>query len=177
MRKIIFLSIALFMFNFANAQRNVIKVNPLAMAFGSISFSYETLISDKGAIEVSAAYTSLGVSVGSNADAKASGFGLGVGYKAYFSKTKDAPRGWYAEPNLGYSSVTTTANESDGSVSLFNLGALGGYQWIFGGGDSGFALDLGLGFNYINGSSSGDVSGLTLSGIIPAGKVSIGYGF
>lgn len=177
MKKIIFLTIALLLFNFANAQRNVIKVNPIAMAFGSISFSYETLISDNGAIEVSAAYTSIGVSVGSDADVKANGFGLGLGYKAYFSKTKDAPRGWYVEPNLGYSSISTGANEADGSVSLFNLGALGGYQWIFGGSESGFALDLGLGFNYINGSSSGDVSGLTLSGVIPAGKVSIGYGF
>ncbi len=177
MRKTLPLALALLMFATVNAQKNVVKVNPLGLIFGSLNASYERALSDKSAIEFSLDYTTVNVTVDSGENAKATGLGLGAGYKIYFSKNNVAPRGWYAEPNLNYASVSASSGNEEGKVNAFSVGALGGYQWVFGGSDSGFALDLGLGFQYFSASTTGNVNDTGLSGFIPAAKLAIGYGF
>ncbi|NER15699.1 DUF3575 domain-containing protein [Spongiivirga citrea] len=158
----------------ASGQQNVVKVNPLGLAFGAAQFSYERAISDKGAFEVSLAYTRINASFGVD-EAKATGFGAEGKYKFYFSSSKEAPRGWYAAPVVSYSSASAESGSSSGDVSAFSGGAVAGYQWVFGGGSTGFALDLNLGAQYVSASTSGDVSGVDIDGILPRLGVSIGY--
>ncbi|NNE33280.1 MAG: DUF3575 domain-containing protein [Winogradskyella sp.] len=176
MKKLLFISaIAIFGFSKINAQENVIKINPIGLAFGAAQFSYERAVNDNSAAELSLAYTSLNANFSSGEEAKVTGFGAEGKYKFYFSSTYNAPRGWYAAPVINYSSISGESNSDDGTVSIFGAGAIGGYQWIFGGGQTGFALDLNLGVQYINASTSGDIESLTIDGILPRLGVSIGY--
>ena len=95
----------------------------------------------------------------------------------YFSSSKDAPRGWYGAPVVNFSSANGKSGSSEGKFSLFGAGAVAGYQWVFGGSDTGFALDLNFGAQYINAKTSGDISGITLDGVIPRIGLSLGYAF
>lgn len=177
MKKLLIFCIALVAFGSINAQENVVKVNPLGLLFGSANAGYERVLNESSAVELSVNYTSIKTTVGVDADAKATGFGFGAGYKLYFSKSKTAPRGWYGEPNVSYAMTSAKSGNSEGKINMFAVGALGGYQWVFGGNDSGFALDLGLGFNYINATTSGDINDAKINGIVPALKLALGYAF
>ena len=157
------------------AQENVIKVNPLGLLFGSAQLGYETALNEKSAVELSLAYSSVKATVGSDSDAKATGFGGEGKYKFYFSSNYDAVRGWYAAPVATYASTKASSDDSEGKLSYFGVGAVAGYQWVFGGGDSGFALDLNLGAQYISANTSGDISVVTIDGILPRLGLSLGY--
>jgi len=176
MKKLIFITIALLTVSFVNAQKNVIKINPVGLAFGAAQLSYEYALNDKNALEISMAYSSAKVSFDAD-EVKANGFGAEGKYKIYFSTTKVAPRGWYAAPVLTYSSASAKSDDSEGKLSVFAAGAVAGYQWIFGGRETGFALDLNLGAQYLSASTSGDISGVAVEGILPRIGLSLGYGF
>ncbi len=49
----------------ANAQKNVIKANPLGLAFGVGDFSYERVVSDNQAFEIGLSFASAKVTSGS----------------------------------------------------------------------------------------------------------------
>lgn len=112
MKKSIF-CLAIFMIALVklNAQENVVKVNPLGLAFGVSQLSYERALDSNSAAELSLAYTSLNASFGST-EAKVSGFGGEIKYKFYFSSSNDAPRGWYAAPLVNYSSASGSSGSS-----------------------------------------------------------------
>jgi hypothetical protein len=105
------------------------------------------------------------------------GFGAEAKYKLYFSSSNNAPRGWYGAPLVNFSSASGKSGSSEGKISLFGAGAVAGYQWVFGGNDTGFALDLNFGAQYVNVKTSGDISGITLDGILPRIGLSLGYAF
>jgi hypothetical protein len=158
----------------ANAQKNVIKANPLGLAFGVGDFSYERVVSDNQAFEIGLSFASAKVTSGSEVVSSSAIGGEGK-YKFYFSSAKDAPRGWYAAPFVSY--AVSSANNSAGTdigFSTFSGGALAGYQWVFGGGDSGFALDLNFGAQYMSVSATESTS-VNIQGFLPRLGLSIGY--
>jgi hypothetical protein len=77
-------------------------------------------------------------------------------------------RGVYAAPFASYTGVD--------NYGFATVGAVGGYQFIFGGGDSGFALDLyaGLRYNMIPNATSDTTFG---NGVGATFGLAIGYGF
>lgn len=153
----------------ASAQKNVIKVNPLGLLFGSASVSYERVLTPKSAFQVNALYGNLSFS-----DFSYSSFGAGVDYRIYLSKTKEAPVGFYVSPGLAYNNLTFAVLSDKATVSSFALKGLAGYQWVWGG----FDLDLFGGFNYsFGGNVSLNGSNYGVSGFGPALGVSIGYAF
>ena len=174
MKKLL-LSIAMVALAFtASAQENVVKLNPLALAFGSFEVSYERVVSESNSIEVALAYSSLKVNTsGGQVDAKTEGFGVEGKYKFYFADNN--PRGWYAAPAVSYSNTSLDSNNEKGDLSYFGVGAVAGYQWVFGGGDSGFALDLNLGAQYASVTTSGSISSTSIDGILPKLGLSLGY--
>lgn len=174
MRKL-FLAIAILAISFvANAQKNVIKANPLALAFGSFEVGYERVVSESSSIELSMAYSSLKVTTSKGqSGATANGFGVEGKYKFYFSD--ETPRGWYAAPVVSYSGTSLDSNDEKGEISFFGAGAVAGYQWVFGGGNSGFALDLNLGAQYASVSTSGSITGTNINGFLPKLGLSLGY--
>lgn len=158
----------------ANAQKNVVKANPLALAFGSFEVGYERVVSESSSVELAVAYSSLKVNtIGGQVDAKSEGFGVEGKYKFYFGD--ETPRGWYAAPVVSYSSTSLDSAGESGDFSFFGAGAVAGYQWVFGGGDSGFALDLNFGAQYASISTSGSISSTGIEGFLPKLGLSLGY--
>ncbi len=146
-------------------QKNVIKTNPIALAFGSFNASYEKVLNTKSSVIFSGHYMFqfLGLDVQAG--------GLGAAYRYYFTHAKrEVPTGFYLNPEIAFSFGSGKAANEDvrSSFSSFGIGAELGYQWVW---DSGFALDLGIGPMYRSGilSKSG--------GIGPAITIAIGYAF
>ena len=158
----------------ANAQKNVVKVNPLGLVFGSLDVSYERVISDKAAVEVGFAYSSFDVTSG-NTKVSTNGYGVEGKYKFYFSSEKDAPKGWYGAPFVAYSVSSVDSDGVKGDANSFAAGALAGYQWVFGGSDSGFSLDLNFGAQYISASAKGNIDSVSIDGFLPRLGLSLGY--
>jgi hypothetical protein len=176
MKKVVFIAvIALVGLGNVNAQKNVVKVNPLGLVFGSTEIGYERVLSEKSSVELALAYSSSSVTLGGSTSSDATGFGAEGKYKFYFSSSKDAPKGWYVAPVVTYTSTTAESGGSKGKLSSFGGGALAGYQWVFGGGDSGFALDLNFGAQYVSAEASGDITSFDLSGFVPKLGLSLGY--
>ncbi len=151
-------------------KKNVIKVNPLNLIFGGINISYERVLFPSGALQVGLTFSSAEVTVNTTSE-RITGIGGSVGYRWYFGGSKDAPEGWYAMPRFQFSSL------SDGSgngINTTSIGAVAGYQWIW---DGGFALDVFLGAQNTSFSTKGDVSGVSINGILPVIGVALGYSF
>jgi hypothetical protein len=57
--KLVFAVIAIVAFSSVKAQENVIKVNPLGLAFGFTELSYERVLSEGSSLELAVAFTSV----------------------------------------------------------------------------------------------------------------------
>jgi hypothetical protein len=155
----------------ANAQDNVIKTNPIGLAFGNFNVTYERVLNDKSSVLGSANFRFglFGIDVFN--------FGLGAGYRYYFTHAnKDVPTGFYVNPQAGFGFGSVTEEDVvDNSFTTFGIGAELGYQWAW---TSGFVLDLGIGPNYT--VISGDVDDVgfdSTSGILPSVTIAIGFAF
>lgn len=164
MKKIIFLAVAMFMFNFMNAQNKVVKVNPLGIVFGVFNGTYEQALNEKNSFTIGASYFSWG-------SLNFTGFGAEAGYRFYFSKTNEAPEGMYFAPYAGVNSYSYTGSSSVTKGMAFGGGVQGGYQWIL---DSGLAMDLYFGYGFYTGGVSGVSTG---TGGVPKLGFAIGYAF
>lgn len=151
------------------APANVVKVNPLGLLFGNLNFTYERAISAHSSLNATVGYTSLSATVDGE-NTRLTGFGVGGGYRYYFSADKVAPDGWYVGPNAAYSSATIEG----AGVSTFGVGALAGHQWVF---DSHFDLDLFFGAQHLSVNTTGDISELNVSGILPQLGLALGFAF
>lgn len=103
------------------SQTQAVKVGPLGFLLGNYNARYEKKINDKGSFQVGANYFSYELF-----DLGVTGFGLDAGYRHYF---KEAIRGGYVSPALGFDFNTTTGlDDDDASYSQLGLGATVGYQ-------------------------------------------------
>ena len=182
MKKIILSAIAIFTIGFANAQENSIKVNPLSFFGGNDLVSFEHKLGDSGSLALGLGFSSLSVD-----NSTYSNIGAELQYRFYF---EEALKGWYAGPNVGFTSgkvktdysgygFSSSSSSYEDKYTRLQIGARGGYQWIFG---SGFTLDLNLGFaynniKYSNESSTANGSDLKVSGIFPNFGLGLGYSF
>lgn len=152
-----------------SAQSNVIKTNPLGMAFGNFNATYERVLGTTSSVLIRGQYMYklLGVEV------NLAGFGLG--YRYYFTHAKKAvPGGFYINPQVAFAfGSLTNDNDEKISVNTIGLGAELGYQWAW---PSGFVLDLGIGPMYTF-ASGDDPDGETITGIMPSATLAIGYAF
>lgn len=102
------------------AQENVIKVNPLALLFGSLEMGYERVLSENQSFQVDLGYATF-----SSGDLDYTGFGIGAQYRFYVQAAKNAPEGWFLAPVASYSS----SSANDFKTTVFVAGGVGGYQW------------------------------------------------
>jgi hypothetical protein len=152
-----------------SAQSNVIKTNPLGMAFGNFNATYERVLGTTSSILIRGQYMYklLGVEV------NLAGFGLG--YRYYFTHAKKTvPGGFYINPQVAFAfgSLTNVLDE-EVSANTIGFGAELGYQWAW---PSGFVLDLGIGPMYTFATGSGP-DAETITGIMPSATLAIGYAF
>ena len=168
MKKLI-ISLALIVFALgAHAQNNVIKTNPLGLAFGNFNATYERVFGTTSSLIIKGQYMYklLGADV--------SLAGGGLGYRYYFTHAKKpVPAGFYINPqaSFAFGSVTNDAGEKY-TASTMAFGAELGYQWVW---ESGFVLDLGIGPMYT--IAKGGTSEDELKGIMPSLTLAIGYAF
>lgn len=170
MRKLLFALILGLGFCFtADAQTQVIKTNPLGLAFGNFNVTYERVMNEKSSINIfgNYFYGFAGLDVAA--------FGVGAGYRFFFThKKKPVPAGFYVQPQVGFSFGSVTDDfDDDYSYSTIGIGAEIGYQWVW---DSGFVLDLGIGPQYTIYSGDGD-SVFDGNGVLPSATLAIGYAF
>jgi len=169
MKKLI-ISLVFVAFAFSiNAQSNVIKTNPLGLAFGNFNATYERVLGTSSSILFRGQYMYrlLGVKVNLG--------GVGIGYRYYFTHAKKpVPGGFYINPQAAYSfgSVYDEFDEQV-SISTIGVGAELGYQWAW---ESGFVLDLGIGpmYTFID-SDEADIE--ISSGFLPSATLAIGFAF
>ncbi len=144
---------------------NIIKVNPLSLAFGNFNVTYERALNPSSSIQISANYwyRLLGTEV--------TGFGFRAGYRFYITnRVKPAPIGFYAGPQISFNSLKEKSSEE--SVSATGVGFMLGYQWVF---RSGVSLDLGAGPIYQFAKET--TSGTSYQGFLPNLSFAIGYNF
>ncbi len=166
MKKVLFLFAFVIFAISMNAQDNIIKANPLGLAFGNFNATYEKVLNEKSSALVKANYwyKIFGVDV--------SLFGVGAAYRYYITNAKKpVPAGFYAQGQASFSGGST-----DGAnFTSIGIGGQVGYQWVW---DSGFVLDLGLGPNYVilNGEVD-DFGSDSAGGILPSATLAIGFAF
>lgn len=149
------------------AQDQIIKTNPLGLAFGNFNAVYEKALNEKSSISVGGSYlySFLGTDV--------TGFGLNSEWRYYITNTtKPAPEGFYAGPSFGFNNFSV--KDEDGSVSIIGIGGTVGYQWIW---DSGVSLDLGAGPQYSIIVAEGEDTSEDFSGFLPRLVFAVGYAF
>ncbi len=174
MKKIILTAAAVFAFGLANAQENAIKANPLAILGGTDLVSFEHKLSDNSSAVLGAGISSL-----SFAGAKYTSTGAELQYRYYFDQVMS---GWYSGAIAGFTSGKVTepsffnSPETETKFSSIKVGAKGGYQWTW---NSGFVLDLNLGFAYskFNYSDTGYSQDFKASGVFPTFGLGLGYSF
>ncbi|HUX96132.1 MAG TPA: DUF3575 domain-containing protein [Bacteroidales bacterium] len=157
-----------------SSEKNVLKVNTLALIFGTGSIFYERAINDLTSAELGIGY--LNYSFG---DTKFSGFILTPEFRIY--PRKDALDGFYISPYLRYQnfSLENKATSDKGTLTNMGGGVAFGRQWIT---KSGFTLDLFFGGHYgstkVNvdiGSNSFDTD--KLEGFRPRIGFALGFAF
>lgn len=100
--------------------------------------------------------------------------GFGVNAEVRFHPSGRALRGFYIAPNISYNNLSGD-DDSDGSVSVFSIGALAGWQW-FPGDD--FAIGLGIGVDHysVSATEGSDVDFFSsYDGLVPALRFDLGY--
>jgi len=169
MKKLI-LSLVFVAFAFGiNAQSNVIKTNPLGLAFGFFNATYERVLGTTSSVLIRGQYMYklLGEEVNLA--------GAGLGYRYYFTHAKKpVPGGFYINPQASFSfGKITDEFDEEYSATTMGFGAEIGYQWVW---NSGFVLDLGIGpmYTIAKGGNSEDAD---LKGIMPSATLAIGYAF
>jgi len=169
MKKLI-ISLALIALAFSvHAQSNVIKTNPLGLAFGNFNATYERVLNESSSVLIRGQYMYkiFGVKVNLG--------GVGLGYRYYITHAKKpVPSGFYVNPQAAFSfGSLDDVNGEKVSVTTLGIGAELGYQWAW---ESGFVLDLGIGPMYtfvMGGDNNIDIS----SGFLPSATLAIGYAF
>lgn len=144
---------------------NVIKLNPISLAFGNFNMSYQRALGKSHAIQIGANYwyKILGVEV--------NGFGIRGAYQFFLTgRTKYAPEGFYIGPQVSYNTLDVT--EEDNKVSAFGIGVMLGYQWVW---KSGLCLDLGIGPMYQFASETATDN--SVEGFLPNVTIALGYNF
>lgn len=154
MKRILVLGMLFLAFNSSNAQTNVIKANPLGLAFGIANAGYEFATNESQTLTISGIYFNV-------LDIK--GLGAGAEYRFYFKG--EAVRGWHAGPSIGYFSLEDDFNTK---ASVFSAGGEIGHQWVFG---EHFALDVFAGLGFVTGGDDLSEFNSTATSL----GVSIGY--
>ncbi len=178
LRKLILASLLIIGFAYAaNAQRNVIKTNPIGMLFGYFPIGLEHTFDEHSSMDIGLRFTWQ--------DASLNGVGktfFGVGgyaaYRYYFGTSDPAPRGFYLSPLVSYNYSTASDAGETGHFTTLNFSGLVGYQWVFPKTAlKGFALDLAGGVAYYNTTSSDNVFNVGIDSYGPNIRLAIGYAF
>jgi len=138
-----FLLLALVLANLcptSHAQNNIIKVNPLGLAFGISNLGIEFAGKKNQSVTVTALYYS---------KSNIQGFGIGLEQRFYFMAAEESLRGFHAGPSIGY--LKLKENYYDEGYEVFSIGGEIGHQWFL---NKHLTADLFSGLGFLVGSES-----------------------
>jgi hypothetical protein len=124
----------------AGSEKNVLKVNTLALFIRTGAVFYEREISDLTSVQLGLAYMNYKID-------ETHFEGIGVTPEFRFYIRKNALDGFYIGPYLRYNNFGFDDNNSTGRYKAFGGGVSFGRQWIF---KKGFVIDLFFGGHYTN---------------------------
>ncbi|MDG2498555.1 MAG: DUF3575 domain-containing protein [Flavobacteriaceae bacterium] len=172
MKKLVLL--ALLAVSSIQAQKNVVKVDLLGVLLENTQLSYERVVNENSAFELSLRYQKIKGSLATlSNETEVNAIGVEGKYKFYVSSATAAPKGFYVAPVLNYSSTSFKEAGKSGDVSSFGAGLVGGHQWILGA----FSIDVNLGGIYKSVDVSGDIVSIELDGLLPKFGLGIGFAF
>ncbi len=165
---------------------NMIILGPSFIPPG-VNVRYDRLLVDRLSVFVGAGYGSL-----STGDVKLTRISGRLG--ANLHPIGNGMHGFFVGPRLGIvqntlaveveEDSTGTSASSDGSLTTFSAGAVGGWRWIW---DPGFSLSIGLGAQYLSvvteveaQTSDGEeasTGSLNFDGFLPAFEFTLGWAF
>ena len=159
----------------AISQRNVIKINLLGSLFVSTALSYEEAVSNKMSYEISLLYVSEKDELNGGENGKSSGIGIEGKLKFYLSKSEIAPRGLYTAPVITFDYFNPWTKGRLRRYTVLKGGVLIGNQWVFGGRNSGLALDINFGVQYTSTTLIEAIGDKPADGILIRAGASLGY--
>jgi hypothetical protein len=120
MKKITLIIIALLVFQFSYAQKNIIKISPLGLTWGEYNLQYERMITDYTSASISASYIQpnflqneiFEVLENYGITRTCNGGAVRLDYRMY-SKNKPGPQGFYIGPYLRYTGLGYIINIDD----------------------------------------------------------------
>lgn len=121
-------------------EKNVMKVNTLALIIRTGAVFYEREISDLTSAQLGIAYMNYRIN-------ETNLYGFGMTPEIRFYIRKNALDGFYLGPYLRYNNFGFDDNNSTGRYEAFGGGVSFGRQWIF---KKGFVIDLFFGGHYTN---------------------------
>jgi hypothetical protein len=122
--------------------KNVLKINTLALIIGTGSIFYERELSDNLSGQLGVAYLNYKIN-----DSKFSGLILTPELRFYVKR--NAIDGFYMAPYFRYQNFSVKNGSNDATYTNYGGGLAFGRQWIF---NSGFTMDLFFGGHYGSGS-------------------------
>jgi hypothetical protein len=123
-------------------EKNVMKINTLALIIRTGAVFYEREISDLTSAQLGIAYVNFTID-----ETKLDGFGITPEMRFYIRK--NALDGFYIGPYLKYNNFGFDDGSSAGRYKAFGGGVSFGRQWIF---KKGFVIDVFFGGHYTNGN-------------------------
>jgi hypothetical protein len=157
-------------------KKNILKLNPLGIIFGSGNFSYERAIGSKSSFEINSSF-----GIYTYREIKYTSFGIGAGYRYYLSELKTAPKGFHLGTGAGLVFGNARLNpiygELDNAITGYIVNGTFGHQWIF---KNSLSIDIGAGAQYVKYNfkdKEGIFFGEAYSGVLPALILSFGYAF
>lgn len=160
-----------------NAQKNVIKVNPLGLLFNTLPVQYERVNSSRTSIGLDVSLLINEITYENTKKTDIFGIGFEAKYKIGLDSKISMPRDWYAAPLAGFGFAETTINNITSGANIINFGLAAGHQWIFSEKSNGVALDINVGGHYINANTYGSATGISMNGLQPRIGVGVGYAF
>ncbi|MBA4745987.1 MAG: DUF3575 domain-containing protein [Muricauda sp.] len=150
------------------AQQNMVKAG---FYLGNSGLQYERALGERISLVGQIGYSSIPTRVGSN-DSKSTGIGYYAEARYYLSKRDGLMRGFHLGPYYTFLNVDDK-NEGDLNTNLSSIGAVGGYQHIFGNGIV-LGASLGLGTLRVESDVKLDIGGIDF---FPNLGITIGYQF
>lgn len=150
------------------AQQNVVKAG---LYLGNSGLQYERAIGERISILGQMGYASIPTRVASN-DSKSTGVGYYAEVRYYLSKTARLMRGFHIGPYYTFLNVDDK-NDNDLNTNLSSIGAVGGYQHVFGNGMV-LGASLGLGILRVESDVKLDIGGIDF---FPNLGITLGYQF
>jgi hypothetical protein len=121
-------------------EKNVMKVNTLALIIRTGAVFYEREISDLTSVQLGIAYMNFRID-----ETHLDGIGITPEFRFYIRR--NALDGFYIGPYVRYNNFGFDDNNSTGRYKAFGGGVAFGRQWIF---KKGFLIDLFFGGHYTN---------------------------